>query len=221
VVIGIIGVMIAMLMPTLNKAQAQAQKIKCMSNLHQIGQDMLIYADSNKGYLFPPNKGWPAAPNVPPFIAGTNPPQYDVWPWYVLGSWNNPILICPSDLEPSGQHSYFVNAYLMAKSMDNISVLDPAANRDMQYSTEIPNGPSPSDIIVMGEKLSMNPQGLPVNDYYMEPGDFDTKVSQYRHGVYVGSNYLMLDMHVDSLLPGPATTGMDPWDPNGLPTTQQ
>src|ERR1700677_3095258 len=80
VVIGIIGVMIALLLPSLNKAQAQAIKIKCMANMQQIGQAMLIYADQNDGYLFPPNKGWPSPTTTPNVIVGTNPPQYDVWP---------------------------------------------------------------------------------------------------------------------------------------------
>jgi hypothetical protein len=78
----------------------------------------------------------------------------------------------------------------------------------------LPAGHTPSDVIVMGEKVSGE------FDYYMDTGDFDTKVEKYRHGIMSGSNYLMLDMHVETLLPAAAAGGLDPWDPAGAPTTQ-
>jgi type II secretory pathway pseudopilin PulG len=222
VVIGIISIMISILLPTLSKARAQADKVKCMANMHEIGEGMLIYAEQYHGYLFPPNKGWPTAGAQ--IIPGTNPPQYDVWPYYVLKQWNSPIMICPADQDPSGQHSYVANAYLMAKTMDNSSPAATASTgsgpQDLQYSSSLPFGHTPADVIVLGEKLNFNPQSGPVNDYYMEPGDFDTKVDQFKHGPLLGSNYLMMDMHVDTLVPAAAKGGIDPWDVNGDPTTQ-
>jgi prepilin-type N-terminal cleavage/methylation domain-containing protein len=214
VVIGVIGVLIGLLLPSLNKAQAQALKIKCMANMQQIGQAMLIYAEQNDGFLFPPNKGWPSQTTTPNVIIGTNPPQYDVWTWYVLKKWNDPVLICPADNEPTAQHSYMANAHLMPRSMDWKSNAAPGANRDLKYGNSFTNGHTPSDVIVLGEKVTS------VDDYYMEPGDFDSKVEQYRHGVLLGSNYLMWDMHVETLLPAAALGGLDPWDPSGTPTTQ-
>jgi prepilin-type N-terminal cleavage/methylation domain-containing protein/prepilin-type processing-associated H-X9-DG protein len=52
VVIGIIAVLIALLLPTLQKARAQARTIVCLSNLRQIGLGLQMYA-SNNGYVIP------------------------------------------------------------------------------------------------------------------------------------------------------------------------
>src|SRR5438874_5767169 len=48
VVIGIIAVLIAILLPALGRARAQAQAVACMANLRSIGQAIGIYAVNNK-----------------------------------------------------------------------------------------------------------------------------------------------------------------------------
>jgi prepilin-type N-terminal cleavage/methylation domain-containing protein len=52
VVIGIIALLISILLPSLNRARESANKVKCGSNMRQIGQAMLLYANENRG-LFP------------------------------------------------------------------------------------------------------------------------------------------------------------------------
>src|SRR5881227_3883089 len=44
VVIGIIAVLLAILLPTLSKARERSQRTACLSNLHQLGAGMIMYA---------------------------------------------------------------------------------------------------------------------------------------------------------------------------------
>ena len=57
VVIGIIGLLISILLPALNKARASAAAIKCMSNLRTIGQGLAIYANDSPNHGFLP-RAW-------------------------------------------------------------------------------------------------------------------------------------------------------------------
>jgi len=49
VVIGIIALLVATLLPALNKARESAQRLRCMSNLRQLAMATISYASDNKG----------------------------------------------------------------------------------------------------------------------------------------------------------------------------
>ena len=55
VVIGIIAVLISILLPSLSAARRQANTLKCLSNLRQLGYGFQAYAHNNKG-AFPVNR---------------------------------------------------------------------------------------------------------------------------------------------------------------------
>ena len=68
VVIGIIAVLISVLLPALTAARAQADKVKCMSNMKQIGLAYLMYAQDNRGTLPCFFKYYAAAGTKPAFF---------------------------------------------------------------------------------------------------------------------------------------------------------
>lgn len=197
VVIGIIAVLIGMLLPALSKVQQQSKWLKCQSNLRTVGQYLQMYSMQWRGYCYPPQLGadkpidrrWPVF--VFKQITG-QPPMY-----------NPPVMYCPSDdPSPMAEHSYILNDHIF--------------ERGMKFGSRPPLGMSSSDIVLMGEKVTDQP------DYYMNENgngqsDYDAgKVELYRHGLRLGSNYLYLDLHV-----GPfrfnnrnqMQNNVDPWDP--------
>jgi prepilin-type N-terminal cleavage/methylation domain-containing protein/prepilin-type processing-associated H-X9-DG protein len=69
VVIGIIAVLVAILLPTLNNARRQAAMVQCQSNMKQVAMGMMLYIDAHKGRF-------PAA-GIPPLSADFYP--YGFW----------------------------------------------------------------------------------------------------------------------------------------------
>src|SRR5580700_8260444 len=53
VVIGIIALLVAILLPALNRAREQANTTQCLSNLRQIGNAIQNYASDYQAYLVP------------------------------------------------------------------------------------------------------------------------------------------------------------------------
>jgi prepilin-type N-terminal cleavage/methylation domain-containing protein/prepilin-type processing-associated H-X9-DG protein len=101
VVIGIIAVLIAMLLPALNKAREQARMVKCASNVRQIYSAMSMYVNANRGVL--PIAGY-VGETEPYFgLLNAQPGLLDLqngqlWPY--LGGGNDmreSLFLCPSD----------------------------------------------------------------------------------------------------------------------------
>ena len=211
VVIGIISILIALLLPAVQRAMKQAKKVQCQSNLRAIGQLLYIYAGNNGGVMYPIGSLNPLTNtyrtlgNTDRRPDGTSLPPEERWPVYVFDPpvWNPKIMICPEDVEvlniPSGQqHSYLLNHHL-EESPDHF----------FKLGTHIDGKPLP-EIVLMGEKKT------PEGDYYMSNGEFDGQggreiVESYRHGVQLGSNYLWADGHVSTEPPKPIIGAIDPW----------
>ncbi len=72
VAIGILAVLIAILLPSLNKARDTANRVKCGSNLRQLGQAMQLYSNANDGMpprtYFEAGPGKPFTDAAPPFV---------------------------------------------------------------------------------------------------------------------------------------------------------
>jgi prepilin-type N-terminal cleavage/methylation domain-containing protein/prepilin-type processing-associated H-X9-DG protein len=75
VVIGIIALLIGILLPSLQAANAQARRTKCLANLRSMGQAAAMYTSEYKGYTVPGYWGW--SQSTAPWNPGTPPPNYD------------------------------------------------------------------------------------------------------------------------------------------------
>jgi prepilin-type N-terminal cleavage/methylation domain-containing protein/prepilin-type processing-associated H-X9-DG protein len=226
VVIGIIALLISILLPALGRARAQANAIKCAAQLKDIGQQLLMYSNENKGAVFPTGTD-----------ASTNPPRHGLhlggavpvdkrWPTLVfvglhMGPDNHytpEIMRCPSDdrsildggpSAPYGAyHSYNPNAAFCPN-------LNPA--KGIKRGARVA-GYDNSNLVVMAEKIQNR------SEYHLDPGgslqacrgqwygllfDQDANDSglpdnprannkpKYKHGK-LGNNYLFLDGSVRS-----------------------
>jgi len=109
VVIGIIALLISILLPSLNRARETANRVKCASNMRQIGQAILLYANDNKG-AYPRTIGsltagvgptWgTGATSSDPFVSGTAVSTNDVTAALFLllraGDITSEVFTCPS-----------------------------------------------------------------------------------------------------------------------------
>ena len=87
VVVGIIAILMAILLPSLNAARERAKRIACANNIRTFGQAVQIYANQNKG-------------KVPMHHGGANwlwDMSYDTRDWFVqYGNISREMFYCPS-----------------------------------------------------------------------------------------------------------------------------
>ncbi len=107
VVIGIIAVLIGILMPALSRARAQSNKLKCLSNLRQVGMGYFMYTQDYKGWNMN-------------YFSGTAAPIENFWGGLVvkyIGTKNHErsiaidtnsnivqVLLCPDAADPSNNY---------------------------------------------------------------------------------------------------------------------
>jgi prepilin-type N-terminal cleavage/methylation domain-containing protein/prepilin-type processing-associated H-X9-DG protein len=105
VVIGIIALLIAILMPALNRAREQANQVKCLSNLRQLGQAFVLYATDNKQR--PPGPAVAALPDDWIFWHPGRDLKDGMIQQYINKNSANPdIYRCPSDSVDNHRTAY-------------------------------------------------------------------------------------------------------------------
>jgi len=187
VVISIIGILAAMLLPTLGRAQQAARRIKCANSMRQLGMAEMMYSGDNDGQY---------APRMAPF-----------WPDRLLSYYTvSNLLICPDEtregLDPGGlgllNRSYLVNGF-----DDWFKAVLQGTNYTLFLNHQWPEGMKeaalrePTETLLFGEKAETS------RNYHVDVdnNDQNAEIDGSRHNTATksggGSNYVFTDGHVD------------------------
>lgn len=197
VVIGIIMILAGMLLPTLSRAKQQANRIKCLNNMRQLGLSLTMYASDYEGQ-------YPTRRVAPSNWVSRLEPYYRV----------EDILHCPSDgfIE---KRSYLINGF-----NDYFEATLTPAEYDIYKNWLWPYGMretairSPSDTIGFGEKVSGSRHVH--MDFYQGNGNDIEEVEQSRHKSKGqqrsgSSNYAFVDGSVRLLQFGRSVNPLNLW----------
>lgn len=115
IVIAIISLLVAMGLPSLNRAKALAKRVACKSNLHAVGIGFRMYLDQN-------NEIMPVAARKPSMMLTNDPRIADVLEPWLSGP---EVLKCPADTEKdyyiSEGSSYEYNSKLSGREVSRAS----------------------------------------------------------------------------------------------------
>ena len=196
VVIGIIGILAGMLMPSLARAKQKANATKCLNHLRQLELALTIYGDDHNGE-FPLRR------------RQTNHWVYTLKPYYVEAQ----VLKCPSD-RFAEERSYLINGWNDYFQ----STLDPAdykrfTNWSWPHGMKSSAIPNPSETISFGEKRSGSRHVH--MDFSQGRGNDIEQVEQGRHGGgrpgSGGSNFAFADGSVRFLHYGHSVKPVNLW----------
>jgi prepilin-type N-terminal cleavage/methylation domain-containing protein/prepilin-type processing-associated H-X9-DG protein len=213
VVIGIIALLISILLPSLNRAREQANRVKCAANLKTIGQTMLLYANENKGKYqrtlykvdSPPTASYSNTPDGPVFNSTNDVAEAMFW-LIRTQEITSEVFNCPSsnqaekDTFGTGAGISGQNKTTFTKVENNsYSIANPypgttAVNSGYKWDTTLS-----SDFAIAGDK---NPGSVPPNYDVTQPGDYTAaaslmkKANSQNHSG-AGQNILYGDGHVN------------------------
>jgi prepilin-type N-terminal cleavage/methylation domain-containing protein/prepilin-type processing-associated H-X9-DG protein len=218
VVIGIIAILVAILLPSLQAARERALRVKCANNIRTFGQAVHLYANQNKG-------------KVPMHHGGSNwlwDLPYDSRDWFVdVAKIPREMFYCPSYTHetdgqwdfcgpPGGRENFSIAGYYWVgkrpgysngmggftpNTMTNMPFRDPFRDRWIEKVTDKADRSAPADLVLMSDIVLSREDRRTWTDK-----NFITVYGGYwaGHGTThragdkpLGGNVLFLDGHVD------------------------
>lgn len=210
VVIAVLAILAALLLPALARSKATAQRIKCVSNLHQLGIAAHLYWDENGGNCFRFTEktnygrlfwfGWIEGDNVPEGQRQFDPAAGALWP-YLQG---RGVELCPSlnyalaqfKLKSKGAaYGYGYNLQLSS-----------GLNQPARKITAIPN---PSSVAVLADSAQVNtfqPPASPDNplleEFYYVNTNRNEATAHFRHAQKAGVVFADGHVAMEKMEPG-------------------
>lgn len=202
VVIGVIALLIAILMPALNRAREQAKSVTCASNERQLYMALLAYASENKGRCPIPSIVSDTTKTASVCYVMVEVGECDYtngtwWPYIApSGSSRWGVMNCPTDLEQVRLERYGSLALVPR----NFSYTLAAQMRALPNAIDgtgikLPAIRHPAEKIIIFEEMWPNDGNC---DVYLNPADMDD-VPANRHTNR--ANFCFGDGHVDTLAP--------------------
>lgn len=180
VVIAIIAILAAILFPVFAQAREKARSISCLSNLKQIGLATQMYVQDNDERLFffakHPGENESHTGAIIADEANLNPVRW----WNALMPYmkNSPILVCPSDSEPSDSPNVkgeivYKRSYIALRPVEGLTLAQ------LEF---------PVESIVVTEKWGREPQGERLNDSWIEPHEGDWEIDEPTGRMHLAGN---------------------------------
>lgn len=234
VVISIIALLIAILLPALQKARQTAVTIQCLANQRQLGLVHQIHVDEHDGYLIAPTAGG------------------NLWPWYLSDEYpratNKPegdadagesLLVCPADDAPYGAPAPLDYAFYKIEKGGSYALNFDAFARGPRGWTEMGGSRgsynpdideswrsekmalivAPSDHVLLWDTNGPRVASTsPRPEYRFSRTDYLTRLPDpKRHGG--PGNLLFLDGHASSVAQGGIDSRWITWDNTPYPAT--
>lgn len=173
VVIGIIAVLISILLPSLQRARAQAQSTQCLSNLRQIGLAFVFYSNDNKAF-YPTYYGSYGGGNVAwwapvrPYIGKKDDPNKNLGDGSGGSDDTRAVFWCPSASKELIEVAQANNEYPSTYSVNPFM-----AHPNWRFKRDRVR--RPAEVVLLGDKTARFG-----NDYLTAPVLDATKPLKYR-----------------------------------------